>query len=452
MDYHSAFASIQLVHLNLLTVITPTATVLLLFIAVVLYILSFLIAGSEVAFFSLNVKDINSLKTRQQPSFRRIVTLLEQPKTLQASMLVANVFVNLGAILVSNYLLNAWMEPLGLTVTLLLVCKIVIISILLVLFAEVLPKVWAAHHKVWFAASSSLVIEIFNSIFYLLSKRIVKFSEKINKQLSAENSFGMDDSNLDYAIDLLPDHEATVEEKQILKGIRKFGDTEVKQIMRTRMDVSGIEYNSSFADLLKKVTELHYSRLPVYKGSLDEIAGMLHTKDLLPFLHQPEDFDWHSLIRSPYFVHQQKLIEDLLQEFRIKRMHFAIVVDEFGGTSGIATLEDIMEEIIGEIKDEFDDEESINKKIDDYNYIFEGKLMINDACKAMNLPAETFDAIRGDSDSVAGLVLEIAGEFPQANSTLKSGDFTFVPLEINKNRIDKVKVTIEAKNLQEAKL
>lgn len=452
MDYHSAFASIQLVHLNLLTVLTPTATVLLLFIAVVLYILSFLIAGSEVAFFSLNVKDINSLKTRQQPSFRRIVTLLEQPKTLQASMLVANVFVNLGAILVSNYLLNAWMEPLGLTVTLLLVCKIVIISILLVLFAEVLPKVWAAHHKVWFAASSSLVIEIFNSIFYLLSKRIVKFSEKINKQLSAENSFGMDDSNLDYAIDLLPDHEATVEEKQILKGIRKFGDTEVKQIMRTRMDVSGIEYNSSFADLLKKVTELHYSRLPVYKGSLDEIAGMLHTKDLLPFLHQPEDFDWHSLIRSPYFVHQQKLIEDLLQEFRIKRMHFAIVVDEFGGTSGIATLEDIMEEIIGEIKDEFDDEESINKKIDDYNYIFEGKLMINDACKAMNLPAETFDAIRGDSDSVAGLVLEIAGEFPQANSTLKSGDFTFVPLEINKNRIDKVKITIEAKNLQEAKL
>lgn len=452
MDYHSAFASIQLIHLNLLTVLTPTATVLLLFIAVVLYILSFLIAGSEVAFFSLNVKDINSLKTRQQPSFRRIVTLLEQPKTLQASMLVANVFVNLGAILVSNYLLNAWMEPLGLTVTLLLVCKIVIISILLVLFAEVLPKVWAAHHKVWFAASSSLVIEIFNSIFYLLSKRIVKFSEKINKQLSAENSFGMDDSNLDYAIDLLPDHEATVEEKQILKGIRKFGDTEVKQIMRTRMDVSGIEYNSSFADLLKKVTELHYSRLPVYKGSLDEIAGMLHTKDLLPFLHQPEDFDWHSLIRSPYFVHQQKLIEDLLQEFRIKRMHFAIVVDEFGGTSGIATLEDIMEEIIGEIKDEFDDEESINKKIDDYNYIFEGKLMINDACKAMNLPAETFDAIRGDSDSVAGLVLEIAGEFPQANSTLKSGDFTFVPLEINKNRIDKVKVTIEAKNLQEAKL
>lgn len=451
MDYHSAQTFLQFSVFNLLTVLTPAATVLLLFIALVLYILSFLIAGSEVAFFSLNVKDINALKTKQQPSFRRIVTLLEQPKTLQASMLIANVFVNLGAILVTNYLLNAWMEPLGLTVTLLLIIKIAIISVLLVLFAEVLPKVWAAHHKVWFAASSSLVIEIFNSLFYLLSKRIVKFTEKINKQLSSENSSGMDDSNLDYAIDLLPDHEATVEEKQILKGIRKFGDTEVKQIMRTRMDVSGIEYNCSLADVMRKVTELHYSRLPVYRGNLDEIAGMLHTKDLLPYLHQPADFDWHSLIRSPYFVHEQKLIEDLLQEFRVKRMHFAIVVDEFGGTSGIATLEDIMEEIIGEIKDEFDDEESVNKKIDDFNYIFEGKFMINDACKAMNLPADTFDAIRGDSDSVAGLVLEIAGEFPQANSTLISGDFTFVPLEINKNRIDKVKISIqENKTPQEA--
>ncbi|MBC7866543.1 MAG: gliding motility-associated protein GldE, partial [Gloeobacteraceae cyanobacterium ES-bin-316] len=409
MDYHSATTTIPFLLFNLLSVLTPAAMVLLLFITVILYILSFLIAGSEVAFFSLNVKDINALKTKQQPSFRRIVTLLEQPKTLQASMLIANVFVNLGAILVSNFLLNYWMVPLGLSAGLLLLVKILIISVLLVLFAEVLPKVWAAHHKVWFAASSSLVIEIFNSLFYLLSKRVVKFNEKINKQLSAESNSAMDNSNLDYAIDLLPDHEATVEEKQILKGIRKFGDTEVKQIMRTRMDVSGIEYNYSLADVLKKVTELHYSRLPVYKGSLDDIAGMLHTKDLLPYLHQPADFDWHSLIRSPYFVHEQKLIEDLLQEFRVKRMHFAIVVDEFGGTSGIASLEDIMEEIIGEIKDEFDDEESINKKIDDYNYIFEGKFMINDACKAMNLPAETFDAIRGDSDSVAGLVLEIAG-------------------------------------------
>jgi putative hemolysin len=440
LDYHSVLLTI---------VLTSSATILLLFLTIILYLLSFLIAGSEVAFFSLNIKDINALKTKQHPSFRRIVTLLEQPKTLQASMLIANVFVNMGAILVSNFLLDYWMGDLALTALGLLLIKILIIATLLVLFAEVLPKVWAAHHKVWFAATSSLTIEIFNSIFYGLSKKMVAFSEKINKNLSSDNATSLDKSNLDYAIDLLPDHEASVEEKQILKGIRKFGDTEVKQIMRTRMDVSGIDYNSSFGNLIKKVEELHYSRLPVYKGSLDDIAGMLHTKDLLPHLLQAEDYDWHHLIRVPYFVHEQKLIEDLMQEFRNKRMHFAIVVDEFGGTSGIATLEDIMEEVIGEIKDEFDDEESINKKLDAYNYIFEGKFMINDACKAMGLPADTFDMIRGDSDSVAGLVLEIAGEFPQANSSLISGDFTFIPLEINKNRIDKVKITIEQRATNE---
>jgi putative hemolysin len=442
LDYHSALETGNFMVFNLLSLLTPAATVLLLFIAVILYILSFFIAGSEVAFFSLSVKDINILKTKQQPSLRRIVTLLEQPKTLQASMLVANVFVNLGAILLSNFLLDSWMVLPYFSAPVLLLIKVLIISLLIVLFAEVLPKVWAAHHKVWFAASSSLIIEIFNSMFYGLSKRIVKFTERVGRNVSTESTAAMDNSNLDYAIDLLPDHEATVEEKQILKGIRKFGDTEVKQIMRTRMDVSGIEYNSSFADLINKVADLHYSRLPVYKGSLDDIAGLLQTKDLLPHLHQPGDFNWHSLIREPYFVHEQKLIEDLLQEFRNKRMHFAIIVDEFGGTSGIATLEDIMEEIIGEIEDEFDDEESVNKKIDEYNYIFEGRFMINDACKAMKLPVDTFDEIRGDSDSVAGLVLEIAGEFPEINTSLISGDFTFIPLQINKNRIDKVKIII----------
>lgn len=449
MDYHSELENLNFTAFNLLTILTPASTILLLFITVILYFLSFLLAGSEVAFFSLNIKDINTLKTKQHPSFRRIVTLLEQPKTLQASMLIANVFVNIGAILISNFLIDYWMSPLQLSSIILLLIKILIISSLLVLFAEVLPKVWAAHHKVWFAATSSLTIEIFNSIFYGLSKRVVKFTEKIDQNLSSENTTSLDKSNLDYAIDLLPDHEASIEEKQILKGIRKFGDTEVKQIMRTRMDVSGIEFNCSFLNLIKKVEELHYSRLPVYKGSLDNIAGILHTKDLLPHLHQPDNFDWHILIRTPYFVHEQKLIEDLMQEFRNKRMHFAIVVDEFGGTSGIATLEDVMEEIIGEIKDEFDDEESVNKKIDEYNYIFEGKFMINDACKAMKLPADTFDTIRGDSDSVAGLVLEIAGEFPLENTNLVSGDFTFIPMEINKNRIDKIKIIIKPPHVDE---
>jgi CBS domain containing-hemolysin-like protein len=254
----------------------------------------------------------------------------------------------------------------------------------------------------------------------------------------------LDHSQLDYAIDLLPENEATLEEKQILKGIRKFGDTTVKQIMRTRLDVSGIDYSSSFEEVIKKVEELHYSRLPVYNGNLDEMKGMLHTKDLLPHVNasKVENYDWHSLMRPSFFVHEQKQIEDLLQEFRSRRIHFAVVVDEFGGTSGIVTLEDIMEEIIGDIQDEFDEEKSEYKKIDDFTYIFEGKTMISDVCKAMFLPGDIFEKVRGDSDSLAGLVLEIAGEFPQVEEAVVSGDFTFITLAINKNRIDSVKVVI----------
>lgn len=425
-----------------LLAIVPALSGVLIFTAIFLFIISFLVAGGEVAFFSLTQKDINVLKTRQHPSFRRIVTLLEQPKTLLASMLITNSLVNIGIILISNILIDDWLTPYVLHFWPRFLIKVVSVTFSLLLFAEVLPKVWATHNKIWFASVSSLIIEIFSSLFYRLSRRLVRFGDRLEKKLSPDKGNAADAGDLDHAIDLLPDNEATVEEKQILKSIRKFGDTSVKQIMRTRLDVSGIEYNTGFKELIRTVEELHYSRLPVYKNNLDEIAGMLHTKDLLLHLDEEADYDWHALLRKPFFIHEKKLIEDLLHEFRGKRIHFAVVVDEFGGTSGIVTLEDIMEEITGEIKDEFDDEESINKKIDDHTYIFEGKFMINDACKAMGLPADTFDAVRGESDSVAGLLLEIAGEFPQVNEVLISGRFSFAALEINKNRIDRVKVII----------
>jgi putative hemolysin len=410
-------------------------------------LLFLLVAGSEVAFFSLTYKDINLLKTKQLPAYKRIITLLEQPKTLLASIMIANNLVNISIILILNILLTEWLAPFLLPFWAAFPIKIVIVTVILVLFGEVLPRVWATNHKIWFAAASSLVIEIFNGLFIRISKHFVSVSDRVERNFSGTNSSSMDNSQLDYAIDLLPENEATIEEKQILKGIRKFGDTTVKQIMRTRLDVSGIEHTISFEDVIKKIEELHYSRLPVYKNNLDEVAGMLHTKDLLPFVNasKVDNYDWHTLIRPAFFVHEQKLIEDLLQEFRNRRIHFAIVVDEFGGTSGIVTLEDIMEEIIGDIKDEFDDEESGNKKIDDFTYIFEGKTMINDVCQALSLPQNTFEEIRGDSDSLAGLILEIAGEFPQVNEEITSGDFIFIPLEINKNRIDKVKVIIKEK-------
>lgn len=438
MDYHSVIHYFPFHFLA----ITPVESTVLVVLVILLLVLSFLISGSEIAFFSLTSKDLNVLKTKRNPSFRRIVYLLEQPKNLLASMHIANTFVSIGIVLVSNTLMDEWMEFSALTEWARLALKIVVIAAILILFAEVLPKVWATHRKLWFAASASLVIEIFNSILFRFSNRVVRYTDRIEKRMSGNRNGAVDDRSLDQAIDLLPEDEATPEEKMILKGIRKFSGTTVKQIMRSRLDVSGIEASSTFDEVMKHVKELNYSRLPVYRNNLDDIAGMIHTKDLLPYLNESNTFNWEQLIRQPYFVHEQKLIEDLLQEFRAQRKHFAIVVDEFGGTSGIVTLEDILEEIIGEIEDEFDDEKSSNVKVDDYTYIFEGKTMIPDACRMMKLPEDTFDEIRGESDSLAGLVLEIAGEFPQINQGLHSGNFTFIPLDINKNRIEKIKVLI----------
>jgi CBS domain containing-hemolysin-like protein len=212
--------------------------------------------------------------------------------------------------------------------------------------------------------------------------------------------------------------------------------------MRTRLDVMGIPFQMNFADLKKKLVELSYSRLPVYDGSLDTIKGMIHTKDLLGFIDQPDDFDWHTLMRKPFFVHEQKLIEDLMTEFQQKRIHFAVVADEFGGTSGIVTMEDVLEEVIGDIRDEFDDEETGNKKLDDMNFLFEGKTMLNDVCKLMHLSPATFDDVKGESDSLAGLILEVAGEIPAEGSVITVGDFNFTIEQVQKNRIEKVKVTI----------
>ena len=395
------------------------------------------------AFFSLTLKDINMLKIRQQPSYKRIVALLANPKTLMASLLIANCFVNIGIILISNMLLNQWVSTLGLHIVLNLLIKVAVITFILVLFCEVLPKVWASHHKIWFASTASMTVDIFNSLLFKISNQLVSFNTSIEKGFHFGKT-ALEDTQLDDAIDLLPNNKTSNEEKQILKGIRKFSNTTVKQTMRPRLDVSGIEASFSFNSVLQKVKEYSYSRLPVYKNNLDEILGILHTKDLLPHLGN-EEFDWHPLMRPVFYVHEQKLIEDLLQDFRNKRIHMAVVVDEFGGTSGIITLEDIMEEIIGDIQDEFDDELSVNKKIDDFNYIFEGKTMINDLCKILKLPLHTFDKIRGESDSLAGLILEIAKEFPKVNDHFETNNYIFTVLEINKNRIEKVKLTLKQK-------
>jgi gliding motility-associated protein GldE len=319
--------------------------------------------------------------------------------------------------------------------------KVLLVTTIILLFAEVLPKTFAAQNNIRSAKDISWIAEGMFLLFNHLAAGLVKFSDNIEKRIG-QRTTAASIEELTHAIDLTTEDEATQEEKNILKGILKFGNITVKQVMKARLDVHGLEHNSNFDTVRKKVEELHYSRLPVYDASLDEIKGIIHTKDLLPMLKEQDDFDWRKLMRPAFFVHEQKLIEDLMQEFQLNRIHFAIVVDEFGGTSGIITMEDILEEIIGDIKDEFDDEETTNGKIDDLNYMFEGKTMLNDVCKIMGLSPDTFDKVKGESDSLAGLVLEVAGEIPEINRVVTVGDFDFTVIEVSRNRIHKIKVSI----------
>lgn len=411
--------------------------VLILFLLVV----SFFVSGAEVAFFSLTYKDVNTLKTKQDSSWKRIVNLLEEPKILLASLVIANTLINIAIIILSNFLIDQLLPVQTNWWFFTFTIKVVIVTVFVVLFGEVLPRVWATQNNFRFAYNSSFIVEIIHYLFRRISIWVVGLTDQVERSMGKKTAtYSLEE--LDHAIDISTNNDASIEEKNILKGIVNFGNTTVKQVMRTRLDVSGIDYTLSHEKLVKQVEELHYSRLPVYKSSLDDVVGMIQTKDLIPYLNE-NDYNWHSLLRSPFFVHEQKLIVDLLKEFQGKRIHFAVVVDEFGGTSGIVTMEDILEEIIGDIKDEFDDEESVNKKLDDNIYIIEGRTMINDVCKMLGLTLDTFDKVRGDSDSLGGMLLELAGDFPKANETILCGDFEFTVLEVARNRIQKVKVVIK---------
>lgn len=413
-------------------------------------ILSFVISGAEVALFSLNSRDINMLKTKQHAAARRIVELLDESKEVYTTLLIAGTFINICIIVLTNFFINeflhldkALMNMGSFSFVVELLIKVFIISFLLIFFCKFLPKVWATQNKLRFAHECSFVVQSIHFLLVSFSRKTVELADKFGTSLGANRVRKSSLQELDQAIDFTTDEETTTEEKNILKGIVKFGNTSVKQIMRSRLEVSGIELSLSMQEVIKRTEELHYSRLPVYTTNLDEVVGLLNTKDLLGYIHQGNDFDWHFLLRQPFFVPETKLIEDLLKDFQTKRMHFAVVVDEFGGTSGIVTMEDILEEIIGDIKDEFDDEETGMKKLDDHNFIFEGRTMINDACRAMKLPQDIFDKVRGESESIAGLILELAGEFPAINTVISCGDFDFTVLEAFRNRIFQVKVTIK---------
>jgi gliding motility-associated protein GldE len=452
LDSHSAIINIFNFQSFTLLASLQGTTVLIIALAAFL-LLSFVISGSEVALFSLTNKDVNMLKTKQHTAARRITDLLDEPKEVYTSLLIAGTFINICIIILANFLINQYL-PYGsvtlfqrnpvffldwhsLNFVLELVLRVIVIVFVLVFFGEVLPKVWATQNNLRFAYGSAFIIEALHLLLRRISRWMVSVADGISRRLGANRIQTSGIQELEKSEDI------TIEEKNILLGIEKFGDISVKQVMRSRLDVSGADYNISFPELIKKIEELHYSRLPVYKNNLDEVVGVINTKDLLQYLEQDGSFDWHTLMRPPYFVPESKLIEDLLRDFQSRRIHFAVVVDEFGGTSGIVTLEDILEEVIGDIKDEFDEEESGIRKLDDSNYIVTAKTMIHDLCRAMHISQDTFDRVRGDSESVGGLVLELAGEFPRLNDVIHCGDFDFTVLEADKNRILQVKVTIK---------
>jgi putative hemolysin len=423
---------------NIFLVSSPSTITTIVILMLGILFLASIAAGAEVGFFSLKVKDINYLKTKEDTNSRLIISILEDPELLLATLRVSKYSLSTLIVLLLTYLGSITIEDA--VSPFLVYAGVVVASLfLLVLFVEILPKVYSKHNNVRMTNFTAPIVNILFLTFKGFGQMLVdsveyKDQKRNRKVLEVDNL-----KELEGVIEASLGHTATKEEVDIFKGVLKFGSISVKQVMQPRLDVVAIRENWSATKLKEKVLEAGYSRMPVYRNNIDEIVGMIHAKDLLPFL-DIDNFDWHSLIRPAYYVHQHKLIDDLLSDFRDNRVHFAIVVDEFGGTSGIITLEDIMEEIVGDIKDEFDEDEHNFRKIDDHAYIFEGRMLINDMCRIMGIPLATFAEVRGESDSVAGLVLEIAGKFPSVNEQVSLDLYDFTVLSVDKLRIEKVKV------------
>ena len=412
--------------------------VILSCILLLLLICSALISGSEVAFFSLNASDLESLEENNAEN-ERINNLLKQPEELLGTILIANNFVNVGIVILSSFLLNEYFSPENWSTLAVFLVEILSITTVLLLFGEILPKVYARSSRLSFAKLVAGFLSGIHKILLPLSRRL---SKTVNR-LSIEGkgpSISVDD--LEQALELTSDDNTKEEEQRILKGIVRFGSTSVKEVMTPRTSVVAIDEKTGYHEALNKMTESGYSRIPVFEENLDQIKGLLYVKDLLPYMDASEKFGWQDLMRQPFFVPESKKIDDLLGEFQRRRVHLAIVVDEFGGTSGVITLEDVLEEIVGEISDEFDDDDLSYSKLDDYNFVFEASIPLIDLCRVLDLPKDRFDAVDGESDTLAGLVLELAGKFLDKGEVISYNEFTFLVESTDQRKIIRVKITI----------
>ena len=421
-----------------------TTVVLLLMLAA-----SGLISGSETAFFSFQPADLNRLKKKHGRRGQKVLALRGKPKELLATILISNNFINVGIVVISTYL-TTLLFHLKSHPELTFLIQIVVVTSFLLVFGEILPKIYANKRPVSFALLMVDVIAGLLWIFKPLSMILVKSTAFIDKKMVAKN-ISVSMSELSEAIDITVDDSTPEEEKKILKGIATFGEKEASEVMRSRVDVTAVDKEASFKEIIRVVTESGYSRIPVYHENLDQVEGLLYIKDLLPFIDREEKKDWASLIRPAFYVPENKKINDLLQEFREKKIHMAIVVDEYGGTSGIITLEDILEEIVGEISDEFDvKEETFHyKKLTPNTFLFDAKTLLNDLCKILEIEDDTFDEDRGESDSLGGLILELEGKIPAIGEKINYGRFTFEIVDADKRKIKKVKITVKPENTNE---
>ena len=424
-----------------------TGVIIATILAAVLLLMSAFASGSEIAFFSLSPSDVAELEDGKFDADKKIQNLRDDSERTLATILIANNFVNVTIIMLLNYVIAGVISFGERALLLQFLFTTVILTFLLLLFGEIMPKVYARQDPLKFCRRCVGGIMFARKLFWPIENILLKSGMMAEKIIQKENHvLSVDD--LEQALELT-DKNDIKDEQNMLKGIIRFGDETAKEVMTSRQNIIDLDIRSSYADVLKCIEDNNYSRIPVYQDNTDNIRGILYIKDLLPHLTKSSNFRWQSLIRPPYFVPETKKIDDLLREFQENKVHIAIVVDEFGGTSGIVTLEDILEEIVGEINDEYDEEEKFYSKLNYNTFVFEGKTLLTDLCRILNVDDEEFEEVEGDADTLAGLLLEIKGDFPSIHEKIDYKNYTFEVMNVEERRISKIKVTVHPVRNQE---
>lgn len=405
-----------------------------------LLLCSAFISGSEVSLFSLDQKNLDELEANDSHKGKLISDLLKRPKKLLATILIANNFINIGVVILFSTINEKIFKSISSPLIQFLL-EVIVLTFLILLFGEVLPKIYASRNNVSFSKKVCIPIVFLNKILSPISVPMRNITVYIEKKFSVQKSnFSVD--QLSQALELTDQKETTSDEQKILEGIVTFGNTDVKQVMSPRIDIFAIEISETFKEIMSKIIEKGYSRIPVYKEGIDHIEGVLFIKDLIPYIDHA-DYEWQTLLREPFFVPENKKLDNLLKEFQGMKNHLAIVVDEYGGTSGLVSLEDILEEIVGDISDEFDDEDIVFTKIDDKNYLFDGKVSLKDFYRVVDVDENKFENSKGEAETLAGFILEISGNFPRKNAKIIFDAYKFTIESVDKRRIKQVKVTLE---------